>query len=342
MNKTDKKVEIATSRLLTYIGMAIFAAMPLYFLIYLFAGYFTKSDDEEIAAATTILFFVGVFVGRFLAHLWKNKLITNTILLTLVFFLVVGGFLLAFILENSFNHQDFLVFVLAIALFFLESILLGLIIKLIRDKVYRQINTAETSAAASQSELALLQSQLSPHFLFNTLNNLYGISLKEHEKMPALLLKLSELLRYAIYDAKEPFVSLKEEIAYLKNYIEFEKIRIGERLDLVLDLEDIKKDKIQIAPMLLIVFIENAFKHSKNSSEDKIQIEISLKSWADSILFAVKNSCQNLAVEELNKKSGGLGLNNVKKRLNLLYSNKYDLQIAESNDFFQVKLRIDV
>lgn len=339
MKETYKTIGIGTSRLIFYIGMVIFTALPMLFLIYLFAGYFTKSEDEEIATAATLLFLIGIFIGRFLANLWKNRAITNAVLLTLFFILLAGGFLLAFTLKNSFDHQEFLVFVLAILMFFLESILLGLIIKLIRDKVYRQLNTAETSAATSHSELALLQSQLSPHFLFNTLNNLYGISMHEHAKLPPLLLKLSELLRYSVYGAKEMYVPLKDEIVYIKNYIDFERLRIGERLDLKLELDEFENSTIKIAPMMLIVFVENAFKHSKNTQDERIFVEIGLKLWGNSILFRVKNSCNKQQNNEA--QMGGLGLENVKKRLKLLYPNMHDLAIKETAETFEIKLRLD-
>jgi LytS/YehU family sensor histidine kinase len=108
-----------------------------------------------------------------------------------------------------------------------------------------------------------------------------------------LLLKLSELLRYSVYDAKELFVPLKSEIAYINNYIEFEKIRIGERLHLTTSIEIVLSDDIKIAPMLLIVFIENAFKHSKNTIDKDVYIDIALKTWHKTILFSVKNSHGN-------------------------------------------------
>jgi LytS/YehU family sensor histidine kinase len=221
--------------------------------------------------------------------------------------------------------------------------LVGMFIKLVKTKITAQIKTAEITASHSQTELHFLQSQLSPHFLFNTLNNLYGISITQHEKIPTLLLKLSELLRYSVYDAKETYVPLKDELSYLKNYIDFEKIRIGDRLGLTVELDEISDSKIKIAPMLLIVFVENAFKHSKNTSQPKIHIYIGLKIWANSILFSVKNTHKNAAnMNNSLPEIGGLGLDNVKKRLELLYPNTYDLNIEENDDFYEVMLRVKV
>jgi LytS/YehU family sensor histidine kinase len=143
--------------------------------------------------------------------------------------------------------------------FVVLSLCIGLLVKFIRITMSYQLQQARVSAEHSRSELNLLQSQLSPHFLFNTLNNLYGISLTQPDKMPTLLLKLSELLRYSVYEVKELFVPLKDEIAYINNYIEFEKIRIGDRLELKTVIEDVTDHEATIAPMLLIVFIENGF-----------------------------------------------------------------------------------
>lgn len=224
----------------------------------------------------------------------------------------------------------------------LFSFSLGLLVSLIYHKLKQQIKIAETAAAHSKSELQLLQSQLSPHFLFNTLNNLYGISLREPDKTPGMLLKLSELLRYSVYDAKDSFVPLKDELNYLKNYIEFEKIRIGDRLDLKIDIEEFNTDNIRIAPMLLVVFVENAFKHAKNNLSDKIQIEISMKQWINQLLFAVKNSHKDSGAADTMDKHSGFGLQSTIKRLELLYPNAHDLKIEKDEDSFSVMLRVNI
>jgi len=227
--------------------------------------------------------------------------------------------------------------------FIVLSMAIAMLIKLYRESITTQLQHANVTAAQSRSELNLLQSQLSPHFLFNTLNNLYGLSISQHEKIPTLLLKLSDLLRYSVYDAKELFVPLKNELAYINNYIDFEKIRIGDRLVLTTSIETVTTEEIEIAPMLLIVFIENAFKHSKNTIEDKIFIEITLKIWSDSILFSVKNSHTDTNNENNNLRTdSGLGLANATKRLELLYENKYDLKIENKEGFYSVMLQLKV
>jgi LytS/YehU family sensor histidine kinase len=223
----------------------------------------------------------------------------------------------------------------------LISLSLGALIKIVHAISENQLKEAKTMAAHSKSELHLLQSQLSPHFLFNTLNNMYGLSITDHEKIPALLLKLSELLRYSVYDATEIYVPLKDEVAYINNYIEFEKIRIGNRLVLTTEIEEVIVPEIKIAPMLLIVFIENAFKHSKNTIDEKIYIDIKLKTWGNSILFSVKNSYGSEESEKSTiNKSSGFGLDNVSKRLNLLYTGEHELNIKKDNSFYNVILQL--
>ncbi|MET0300938.1 MAG: histidine kinase, partial [Flavitalea sp.] len=114
----------------------------------------------------------------------------------------------------------------------ISGMLVGLLTYILTNSIRKNLEQAKVTATQSQSELSLLHSQLSPHFLFNTLNNMYGISITNHEKLPALLLKLSELLRYSLYQVQDEFVPVKNEIAYLENYIEFERLRMGNRLQL--------------------------------------------------------------------------------------------------------------
>ena len=193
-----------------------------------------------------------------------------------------------------------------------------------------------------ESELQLLRSQLSPHFLFNVLNNLYGLSLANDNKVPGLLLKLSDLLRYSIYDTRKEYVPLMNELAYIENYIELEKIRIGDKLSFVSDIQKTNIEDIDIAPMLLIVFIENAFKHSKNTVLPEIQIETSLEIIDDILIFTVRNSYSDAASEYSSNESPGIGLAVTLKRLELLYPGKYTLEKTKENGYYHVKLQLKI
>lgn len=323
--------------------VALFAAIPVFFIAYLYADATMVTGDEKAATLITIVFIASVYTGRYLSALLINK--NGTIsrkVFTVTGIIIIACIVLVFFLAQltiNFN-LSFLKILLIGVPFTVLSVSTGIMIKLIRVTIKNQLLEAKANAEQSRGELRFLQNQLSPHFLFNTLNNIYGISLTQHEKIPGLLLKLSDLLRYSVYDAKELFVPLKNELAYIKGYIDFEKIRIGDKLELDLSFEDIDLS-IKIAPLLLIVFIENAFKHSRNTVEQKIYISITLKTWGNSILFSVRNSYNgNTDVNSILKKDSGFGLENVVKRLELLYKGGYDLSNGNKNGYYHVMLQL--
>ncbi|WP_439556926.1 sensor histidine kinase [Dyadobacter sp.] len=341
--KTDIWTKTGFSTRDKYIFLSACAAGPIWVAMNFFANTLGINGDEAIAAALTAFFLGGVFTGRYLAELATVRIKKpQKLLLGTLSVLVISNIGLMIQFEFSDDSSRAFNVLLGWILFMTISITLGMVVKLLRAIGFNELQEARSQAAHSKSELHLLQSQLSPHFLFNTLNNLYGLSITQHEKIPPLLLKLADLLRYSVYDASEMFVPLKDELAYIENYIDFEKIRIGERLELVTDIEKIGDTQMQIAPMLLIVFVENAFKHSKNTTDEKIYIDISIKTWNGLILFSVKNS-RGPAKEEVKifEKNSGFGLPNVKKRLELLYPNAHELTIKEEPDSYQVILRLN-
>lgn len=318
------------------------ASIPVFWAAESYMTMFHIAEPEALATSVTICFFVLIFTGRYLAVKWKDSIpLPVRVQYTILTLVVVSGalYLLIYPNFNVWRSKPGINLLLYWVPFILFVLAMGMLIKLVRMND-RALEDAMVSASQSQSELKLLQSQISPHFLFNTLNNLYGISLSRHEKIPPLLLKLSELLRYSVYDAKELFVPLSDELAYINNYIDFEKIRIGERLIINTKIDQATED-IQIAPMILIIFIENAFKHSKNSVDQNIYIDIELNIWANSILFSIRNSYQENKDVGLDKYSG-FGLDNVRKRLELLYPGKYDLKTEVKDDFYEVMLLLKV
>ncbi|RZM07863.1 MAG: GHKL domain-containing protein, partial [Pedobacter sp.] len=150
-------------------------------------------------------------------------------------------------------------------------------------------------------------------------------------------------LRYSVYDAGEAFVPLKHELAYINNYLQFEKLRIGDRLMLTTEIEEFVSDEVKIAPMLLIIFIENAFKHSKNTATPEIFVDIKIKTWGNSILFSVRNTYgKDEQKSNLIGKSNGFGLPNVRKRLQLLYPNAHDLHVQSDEMFYSVELQLKI
>jgi hypothetical protein len=328
-----------------YLILACLSGIPIFIAIHPYVESISIDNDESVSFAATVFFILGVFSGRYISQVWSARLTKLPIPLM---------FLLATVITTSvgwlFFHADFplpgraaINLVLFWIPFILVSIALGVMMKVVHAVTQNQLIEAQSDAAHSKSELNLLQSQLSPHFLFNTLNNLYGLSISDHQKIPQLLLKLAELLRYSVYDATEVYVPLKNEMSYIQNYIDFEKIRIGDRLVLTTETEEMLDPAIKIAPMMLIVFIENAFKHSRNTASPEIFVDIKLKIWGNSILFLVKNSF-GIEKEENNmlNKSGGFGLANVTKRLELLYPNAHELTVRSDERFYSVELRLNI
>jgi hypothetical protein len=192
-----------------------------------------------------------------------------------------------------------------------------------------------TQLQLKEQELHYLKMQIHPHFLFNTLNTIYGLSLKQSKQTPEIILMLSNLLDYILYQVNKPRVSLKEELLHIKEYIELEKIRFKDTLRVSFILNEID-DNIQIAPMLLIPFVENAFKHG-NLKEGILEIKINAEFKNNQLNFSIGNTFFN---HEIEKENNGIGLENINKRLKLHYRNNYNLKTEIKKDWFSVKLSI--
>lgn len=213
----------------------------------------------------------------------------------------------------------------------------AILIKFAIDWFDTQKLKAELVNQTQMSELALLRSQVNPHFLFNTLNNIYSLVCKKSPDAPEAIMKLSSIMRYMLYDANTDFVLLEKEIEYLESFIELQKLRIRHTDFVELRIEGEVGNKT-IAPMLLIPFVENAFKHGSKSGPSP-GIWIHLVATPHQLLFEVTNHVKkNFLVSKDN--IGGIGLNNIKRRLEILYPGKYVLKTNHDNDLYKVKLLI--
>jgi two-component system, LytTR family, sensor kinase len=183
-------------------------------------------------------------------------------------------------------------------------------------------------------ELSMLRNQINPHFFFNTLNNLYSMALEKADETPQVILKLSDMMRYTIYDCKESEVEIGQEINYLENYITLQQMR-HDTSNSIKFHKEVADKTIKIAPMILIVFLENAFKHGLEMSENGF-INIQLKVTESELYFSIENSYE-IPVEEL---PVGLGLDNVKRRLSLIYSRAHTLDIKQDDDVYKLELSI--
>jgi hypothetical protein len=186
-----------------------------------------------------------------------------------------------------------------------------------------------------EQELKFLKMQIHPHFLFNSLNTIYGFALKKKEEAPEMILKLSNLLDYILYQVNKPKVNLQDEIDHLEDYIALEEMRFNDTLKVDFYKENIN-ETIQVAPMLLIPFLENSFKHGEiiNGS---MQVDLSLKMNNNTLLFKIENSSNNAKGEK-----PGIGLENIRKRLEMLYPNDHQLKITHENEKFSVDLQIEI
>jgi hypothetical protein len=187
----------------------------------------------------------------------------------------------------------------------------------------------------TSTELKMLKSQLNPHFLFNTLNNIYSLSLDNSPQTSDSIGKLSEILDYVLYRCESKFVPLSGEVTLLENYIDLEKLRYDDRLKITFE-KNVEKD-IEIAPLILLSLVENAFKHGAGEDGGSPEINILLESTSGGGIFSVKNTVVNSEVE---KSPSSIGLKNIKKQLELIYGKKYNLKIEEQANLFSVTLKL--
>lgn len=192
-----------------------------------------------------------------------------------------------------------------------------------------------------EAELKFLKAQIHPHFLFNTLNNLYALTLKKSENAPDVVLRLSDLLNYMLYECNAKWVQLKQEVGLLENYIALEKIRYGSRLDIQFNLSGEIESKM-IAPMLILPFVENSFKHGVSEEIDDAWVIINLDLEGSEMTLKVDNSKSNLKSEDDKDYRAGIGLTNVKRRLELLYGSNHDLQTIETDDSYVIILKLNL
>lgn len=189
-----------------------------------------------------------------------------------------------------------------------------------------------------QTEMKFLKSQMNPHFLFNALNNIYSLSQLGSSKTSKLILKLSSMLRFIVYETDEKKIPIGREVEYILDFIEFQKIKLEDKPNLEIDFKQIDRE-IRIEPMLIFPFFENAFKHGNLGDTQKGWIKASLKTENGKILFFIANSKPAGHVSK--DKSRGIGIENVKKRLSFLYKEHYRLDINDKQDTFEVQMEID-
>jgi sensor histidine kinase YesM len=195
-----------------------------------------------------------------------------------------------------------------------------------------------------RAELQLLKAQIHPHFLFNTLNNLYSLTLQQSPQAPGVVVKISSLLRHMLYECNKPTISLEREVQMLQDYIHLEKARYGGRLEISVSISGEMNGKV-VAPLLLMPFLENSFKHGASDQLEQAWISLELVVEGKHLRMKLMNGL--LSTEESGeivgqRTAGGIGLENVKKRLNLVYPQRHELKILQEEEIFMVSLVLEL
>ena len=337
----------------------VFWAVLIFSIFLLFFGLggfsFVSFSSIRILSIFITIFYiaVAVYINLFFLiprFLKRKKYISFGLLQLLniiVFFLL--NFFTSLLLEYKVGTINALFFKLILIEFIYEFVLISLFLsitsffKFLRDWIDYQedsIKFKETQRQKLEAELKLLRGQINPHFLFNTLNNLYALSLDKSEKTPSMILHLSDLMRYMLYECRDNYVLIDKEIGFIKNYLELEKIRIGEKANIEIKVMG-NTGLQQITPLLFIPFIENAFKHGVNKQLNDSSIRIIFDLEKQGVIkFIIENTKDNKE-QSVDKKYSGIGIENVKKRLSLLYPEKYSLEITDSQNIFRVELIIE-
>ena len=264
-----------------------------------------------------------------------------TSLLACSIFILTLNLLYHFFRTGSWQTKDMPIFTWSnVSIGFVqETYLVGMVtgIKFLKDSILNQQWMKEKEKHYLETELKFLRSQIHPHFFFNTLNNVYSLSLKKSDEAPGVILKLSDLMSYMLYESNAPKVPLSKEIGYLQNYLDVEKLRFGQRLSVTFTLEGFTEE-VNIPPMILILFLENSFKHGVKNNISKIHIDICLRVDEEFLYFKVDNPVTEDA--KFTGENNGIGLKNVRRRLDLLYGDDYTLDILEKDGIFSVFLKM--
>ena len=348
------KLKLLIGSLKKVIQHSLFWIAVLFFYAFFFA---VKDSDLWISTkfslalmpvtiATTYTF-SSVIIPRYLSTrryflLGLYSFYTLVVSASLLIFSAFYGYLLTFGLEwgGSYPVSKGLAFI-----FFAVYLVIALGCGLSLTKSYFKTlnNNEELKNTLLENELQLkiqelqyLKMQIHPHFLFNTLNTIYGLALTKKDSAPGMILKLADLLDYILYETQKNKVLLRREIQHLEDYIELEKIRFGDRLYTEIAIADFPPN-IEIPPMLFLPFLENSFKHGK-ASEGILEIEMKLQIIENQLIFFLKNSIPKQ--KEILDRNSGIGLENIRKRLAYSYGENYNLNIEKGTEFFSISLRI--
>jgi len=304
--------------------VALILALFILFFTTLFIDGFMSLPDNPITFILLLVFWIGIvylLVPSFVLKYWK--LIVLFYIPLFIYFIYIrlfSGNLEAYLKIKE--DIPFVIFFIPIpilfALWFYEQ--------------WKWLKTLK--ADKSKAELALLRTQINPHFFFNTLNNLYALTVKNSKQAPEVILKLSDMMRYTIYEGEKENVAIKDEIEYLKNYIELHKIRYKKTVEF--QFNNTVNETLTIAPLLFIILLENAFKHGVESLTEDAYIYIDVSNDDEYIYFVIENNFDPKEISE----TKGIGLTNLKRRLSLIYPQNHELIIKQQENIYKTTLKI--
>ncbi|MCX2452849.1 sensor histidine kinase [Pedobacter sp. PLR] len=347
----------------------------LHVLMWLIYGAIIETSlllTTDLSINASLLILIDVLLGNFIIfypffyfiypHLIRKKKIILSILSTiaLIYLWRVNGYLND-LLINQFSYIDDEVFRRKqeirlqngfLHIFTFERLFGGFIdiiyslspvfcLKIIVEMLKSAYRTTEMEKEKAAIEIAYLKSQLNPHFLFNTLNSIYILNMKEDEAAADVILDLSDTLRYTLYESNKEKVRLQQEIDFLNNYVNLERVRLNKKTSVVVNCDLSGVDALSISPLLMFPFLENAFKHGLGNSIENPWLEINVKVLDNTFHFDIKNSKEaEKNNNELKEYFGGIGVENTKKRLALLYPNRHILEIKSTSEYYHTNLKI--
>ena len=339
--------------LFTISGHLLFWIVIYYFYAY-FLGY-GSSNTKYVNQFSAFLMPVTIFISYFLIYyLIPNYLLTKkykyfilysvyTFILSI--YVIILSILYGLIYSEGYKQVDTaapltktLPFII-LGVYFVVLIVVSLSLimhnynSIVKNESLRS-KILNTQLQLKEQELKFLKMQIHPHFLFNSLNTIYGFALKKGDEAPEMILKLSNLLDYILYQIEKPSVLLQDEINHLLDYVALEKMRFHDTLEIETTIK-VTDNTVQIAPMLLIPFVENAFKHG-DIIDGSLKVKIDIKTEENQLFFEIENT----SIKE-NKTDKGIGLENIAKRLEMLYANTYNLDTKQTANYFKVKLFIN-
>lgn len=280
------------------------------------------------------------FLPGFLAKAEKLKYVIQFIVVFIVI-ISIRIYLERDVLNVSTNREGYLYstrFIVQVVTSTLFIVIFVGMLRFAEDWFELEARRKEIEHEKLAAELNFLKAQINPHFLFNTLNNLYYLAYTKSENTTEVVAKLSQMMRYMIYDSNHPEVLLNKEIEYMQNYISLERLRLNNQIPIKFDVQG-NPDNLRIVPLIFITFLENAFKHGVNNNNPNAWVNVTIQLQDRQCIYTVENS---LVEKPDSTEKSGIGLRNVKRRLELSYPNQYKLITEEKKDVYLVQLTLSL